>query len=32
VRKGYMLNNVMLRPASVIISKRGTEKQEQKGE
>jgi len=30
VRKGYMLNNVMLRPASVIISKTGTEKQEEK--
>jgi len=32
VRKGYMLNNVMLRPASVIISRAGTGKQEQKGE
>ena len=32
VRKGYMLNNVMLRPASVIVSKAGNGKQEQKGE
>lgn len=32
MRKGYMLNNIMLRPASVIISKAGSVKDEQKGE
>lgn len=30
VRKGYTLNNVMIRPASVIISKKEAGKQEQK--
>ncbi len=30
VRKGYMINNVMIRPASVIVSKHGAGKQEQK--
>ncbi|MHB1829886.1 MAG: nucleotide exchange factor GrpE [Candidatus Micrarchaeaceae archaeon] len=28
IRKGYMLNNIMLRPASVIVSKIETEKKE----
>ena len=31
VRKGYMLNNIMLRPASVIVSKK-EEEEKQKGE
>jgi molecular chaperone GrpE len=30
VRKGYMLNEIMIRPASVIISQNDAEKQEQK--
>ncbi len=32
VRKGYMLNNIMLRPASVIVSKAEHEEEKQKGE